>query len=810
MKISYNWLKDYLPVDMNPEKVGKILTDIGLEVEGIEEIGGIEGGLAGLVVGEVKTAVQHPNADKLKLTTVDVGNGEPLAIVCGAPNVAAGQKVVVATVGSTLYPIEGKPFKIKKGKIRGEVSLGMICAEDEIGLGTDHDGIIVLPDTTKVGMPAIDAFDLDTDYIFEVGLTPNRSDAICHLGVAKDLLAALQINHDFDKNIKVPSVTGFKVDNTKLNVGVKVENTEACPRYSGVTITGVTIKESPEWMQIRLNAIGIRPINNVVDITNFILHELGQPLHAFDADKIDGQEVIVKNLPQDTAFVTLDEKERKLNAKDLIICNGKEEPMCMAGVFGGLTSGVTDTTTNIFLESACFHPIKTRQTATRHNLRTDAAIRFEKGVDPNGTVYALKRAVLLIKELAGGTIASEIVDVYPTKVARPIITVQYKRINSLIGVEIPAAEVKAILTALDIQTVSETAETLTVSVGTNRADVLREVDIIEEILRIYGFNKVPIPTTLQSAIVSEAKPNPTKLRNLISDFLASKGFNEMMGTSISNSVYYGEGKNVVTLLKSLNANLDVLRKNMLYSGLEAIIHNQNHKNTDLHLFEFGKTYEVYAKESGNQYQEYSHLSFFVTGNTSPESWQHPQRKVAFFDVKKVVNEVLQRLGISRFNSVESKSEQLAYGLQYKMGKQVLVDFGLVHPKICKNFGIKQAVFYADFNWDTILTILKRHKVTFTPINKYPSVRRDLALLIDKQTSFGQVETIAKKTGKKLLQSVNLFDIYADESKIGKGKKSYAVSFVFQDANKTLTDKEIDKVMNKLIATYQKQLGAELR
>ncbi|MGB1241164.1 MAG: phenylalanine--tRNA ligase subunit beta [Chitinophagales bacterium] len=811
MKVSYNWIKDYLNIDMPVEKVGEILTDTGLEVEGIEKIQSIEGGLEGLVVGLVKTAEQHPNADRLRVTTVDVGAGEDLQIVCGAPNVAAGQKVIVATVGTKLYPTSGEPFSIKKGKIRGQVSMGMICAEDEIGIGTDHDGIVVLAEDTPVGKAAKEVYELEDDYMIEIGLTPNRSDAIGHVGVAKDLAAALTIHHGFTGTVQTPDVSAFAVDNHDLEIPVRVENTEACPRYAGVSIKGVTIKESPEWLQNRLKAIGVRPISNIVDITNFVLHELGQPLHAFDADKIKGGKVVVKTLAQDSLFLSLDEQERKLHEEDLMICNAESEGMCIAGVFGGLHSGVSDTTTNIFLESACFHPIRTRRTATRHNLRTDAAQRFEKGVDPNNTVYALKRAALLIKELGGGEIASDIVDVYPSKVKRAEIVLTYRNLNRLVGIEIPRDTVKQILTALEIEVVAETDKALTVRVGTNRADVLREADVIEEVLRIYGFNNVPIPTTLNYSLIFSEGLRPDEIRNLVSDYLASIGLNEMMGTSITNSSYYDEeDKGLVKLMNSLNANLDVMRKNMLFSGLEAISNNQNYQNDSLRLFEFGKTYFTYVKEDGNRYGENDHLTVFIAGETIEENWRTAKTQSSFFDLKDLVNNLLARLGITRFQKQYIESEHFGYGLQYKQGKRGLVDFGLVHPKISKKLGVKGEVFYADFNWNNVFEALKSTKLYVKNLPKYPSSRRDLALLVDKEVQFGQIEQIALKTGKNVLSSVGLFDIYADETKLGKGKKSYAVSFVFQDERKTMTDKEIDKIMKKMINQYERQLGASLR
>ena len=813
MKISYNWLKDYLNIDLTAEKAGEILTDIGLEVEGIEKTQSIEGGLSGLVVGEVKSAEQHPNADRLRVTTVDVGNGEDLQIVCGAPNVAAGQKVIVATVGTMLYPTSGEAFKIKKGKIRGQVSLGMICAEDEIGVGTSHEGIMVLDASIAVGTPAKEVFDIKEDYIIEIGLTPNRSDATCHVGVAKDLAAALRVNHAFEGEVKMPSIADFAIDNNDLEIAVSVENYAACPRYTGLSISNIEVKESPEWLKEKLSAIGVRPISNIVDVTNFILHELGQPLHAFDAEKVTGKQVIVKNLAQDTPFVTLDETERKLQASDLMICNGNSEPMCIGGVFGGIKSGVTAETKHIFLESACFEAIGLRKTSTHHLLRTDAAMRFEKGVDPNGSIFALKRAALLIKEVAGGQISSNIVDIYPQKIEKPQIRVRYKRVETLMGVSISPAEIKNILTALEMDILSEDDASLTVAVPTNKADVLREIDIIEEITRIYGFNNIAFPPQLKTALAYTEKPNKVAVFNRVADFLVSNGFYEIMGTSISNINYYAEeNKAVIPLLNSLNADLNSLRNKMLYSGLEVIAHNQNYQNTDLQLFEFGRIYGRFEKDGQQNYTEKQHITLYLTGNKQQESWRNTaEMAYDFFDLKAIVNQVLRMLGL--FSNVQAKhlkDETMAYGLKYTARKKELVSFGQVASSVSRKMGIKQKVFYADFQWDTILEFLKHQKTNFKEITKYPKVRRDLALLLDSSINFDKIEQIATKTGRKLLQAVNLFDVYEDEQKLGKGKKSYAVSFVFQDANKTLTDKEIDKMMQKMIANFQKQLSAEIR
>ena len=635
MKVSLNWLKDYLDINLSKEEVSELLTDIGLEVEGMEEIESIKGGLKGIVIGHVKECGKHPGADRLSLTKVDVGNGEDLQIVCGAPNVAAGQKVVVATVGTVLYDADGNDFKIKKGKIRGEFSEGMICAEDELGLGNDHSGIIVLPEDVEVGTKACDYFNVENDVVYEIGLTPNRSDATCHTGVAKDLAAALKINHDHSGEVNMPNVDGFSIDNKDLPIDVVVENTEACPRYSAISIKGVTIKESPDWLKNRLNAIGVRPISNIVDITNFVLHELGQPLHAFDAEQIKGGKVVVKTLPEGTIFKSLDEIDRKLTATDLMICDGESNGMCIGGVFGGINSGVTDSTKNIFLESAHFNAKWIRRTSTHHLLRTDAAMCFEKGSDPNVTVYALKRAAMLIKELGGGEIASEIVDIYPNIIEKVQVEVSYANVNRLIGVEIPVVDVKAILAAMEMEIVSETETGFTVAVPTNKADVLREADVIEEILRIYGFNKVPISNQIRSAVTLGEKPDRQKIKNTISELLTASGFNEIMAVSLTESRYFKdvlpiEVSELVFVNNTSNMHLDIMRPTMLISGLEAVLHNQNRQNSDLKFYEFGKSY--HKKE--DSFEEDSHLTLFMSGLKNEESWLEEDRtQVSYYHFK---------------------------------------------------------------------------------------------------------------------------------------------------------------------------------
>ncbi len=812
MKLALNWLKEYTDINLPPQKVGEILTDIGLEVEGEEEIESIPGGLAGLVVGHVKECGKHPNADKLSLTKVDVGEAELLQIVCGAPNVAAGQKVVVATVGTMLYPLGGDPFKIKKGKIRGEASMGMICAEDEIGLGTDHAGIIVLPKDTKVGTLVKDHYELESDYVYEIGLTPNRSDGTNQIGSAKDLAAALKINYGHSGEVRMPSVADFKVDNHDLPIHVTVENTVACPRYSGVSISGVTIKESPDWLKTRLLSIGVRPISNVVDITNFVLHELGQPLHAFDADQIKGKKIIVKNLPADTKFQSLDEVERKLIATDLMICDGESNGMCIAGVFGGIKSGVTDSTTNIFLEAAHFNAKTTRRTSFHHDLRTDAAKVFEKGSDPNITVYALKRAAQLIKELAGGQIASEIVDIYPTEIKRAEIKVAYRNVERLIGVSIPKTEIRAILESMEMEILEDGDDAFVVAVPTNKADVTREADLIEEILRIYGFNKVPIPTQVKNSVVATKRPSPQELRNTLGDYLSANGFNEMMAVSLSKSSYAKEilpvpEEELVYVNNTSNVTLDVMRPTMLFSGLEAILHNQNRRSADLKLFESGKTY----KKTAEGFKESQHLSLFLTGQKTNESWHNTQQAATdFYTLKAYVNNVLARLGMTGFQEDNLKDDIFAVGYKYFRGQQIVAKFGKVQKKIAKAMGIKSDVYYADINFDALIKASKKHKIAYSQLNKFPTVRRDLALIIDNSVSFNDIVRLARKTIKKSLKDINLFDVYTNEEQLGANKKSYAVSFIFEDPTKTLVDKFVDKEMNKLIQIFERNLNAQIR
>ncbi|MEZ4960349.1 MAG: phenylalanine--tRNA ligase subunit beta [Saprospiraceae bacterium] len=830
MTISLNWLKKYIDIDLPAEEISNLLTSLGLEVEGMEEVETIKGGLAGVVVGEVKECWKHPGADKLSLTKVDIGSSDLLQIVCGAPNVAAGQKVMVATVGTTLYPLQGEPLTLKKGKIRGEESQGMICAEDELGIGSDHSGILVLPENTPIGQSARDYFNIEKDTIYEIGLTPNRSDATCHLGVARDLSAALKIQHGHCGEVKLPAVDGFKIDNHSLPLDVVVENTEACPRYAGVSIRGVTIRESPDWLKNRLLAIGVRPINNIVDATNFILHELGQPLHAFDLDEITGRKIIVKTLPEGTKFQSLDERERSLSAEDLMICDGESKGMCIGGVFGGIKSGVKDSTKNIFLESAHFNAKWIRRSSTRHDLRTEAAKVFEKGHDPNLCVYALKRAAMLMVELAGGEIASAVVDIYPTPIRPAAITVKYDYVNRLIGTRISTKEIKAILLALGMDILSETGETFTVAVPTNKADVTRPADIVEEILRVYGLDNVPVPTQMRSSIVRNEYPDPNQVRNAIGDYLAANGFNEIMSLSLSQSTFYKEilprePADIVPVNNTSNVQLDIMRPTMLFSGLEAVANNQNRQQSDLKLFEFGKTYHGgrWTVDGGRQeagggrvdvtkvFDEPQHLAIFLTGQRWAESWRNAGSPAAdYFTLKNFVENILARLSVTGYQETVVKDDVFSYGMKYHRGPKELAVFGKVQPRVSKKMGIKSEVFYADFNWDLLLQAVKKQSITFAELNKFPTVRRDLALVIGKSVKFSDIAALAKKVGKKLLKDIILFDVFEDESKLGEGKKSYAIGFTFEDPTRTLQDKEVDTVMGELIGSFEQKLGAVIR
>ncbi|MAX69135.1 MAG: phenylalanine--tRNA ligase subunit beta [Flavobacteriales bacterium] len=807
MNISLNWLKQYINLDLEVNKISEYLTDIGLEVDGITEFESIKGGLKGIVIGEVLACDKHPNADRLNVTKVDIGNQDILDIVCGAPNVKSGQKVPVATVGSVLYDGE-ESFTIKKSKIRGEVSEGMICGEDELGLGDTTDGIMVLDDNIKVGTLASEYFKVESDTIFEIGLTPNRSDAMGHFGVARDLKTALNYNGS-NLELSLPDIKEFKIDNDDLKISVDIEDSELCPRYSGITISGVKIGTSPEWLQNRLQSIGLSPINNIVDITNFVLHETGQPLHAFDARKIKDNKVIVKRLKEKTKFTTLDEVERKLSSQDLMICNNSEA-MCMAGVFGGLNSGVSDSTINIFLESAYFNSVYVRKTAKRHTLSTDSSFRFERGCDPNMTIYALKRTALLIKEIAGGEISSEIVDVYPNEIKHFEVELTYSKLDNLIGEKIERESVKSILSDLEIEVVKESDNGLSLRVPPFKVDVQREVDVIEEILRIYGFNTVKIPTKLNTSISHSEEVNSEKARNIISDLLSSNGFTEIMNNSLTKESYTNlisdlDGSHNVKILNPLSQDLNIMRQSMLFSGLENISFNINRKSQDLKFYEFGKTYHKVKEEN----QEKQHLMLLLTGQINSERWNENNNKTDFFVVKEKVEHILFRLGVTKIKSEKVSGYGFSKGLMYQYKKQRLVCFGKVDAKITKSFGVKKDVFYADFNWDLILDLIQNTTIKYSEVSKFPFVKRDLSLLIDNKVSFKELLKIAKDTEKNILKSVNLFDVYEGD-KLPEGKKSYALSFILEDKTKTLTDKYIDKVMSKLISSYENKVGAEVR
>jgi len=808
MKISYSWLQQFLQLDWNPEKTGELLTDLGLEVEGIETKESIKGSLEGVVIGEVITCEQHPNADKLKVTTVSLGEELPVQIVCGAPNVAAGQKVPVATIGTVLYDAEGNSFKIKKGKIRGEESFGMICAEDELGLGKSHDGIMVLDNDLKPGTPAAEVFNIEKDFVFEIGLTPNRADAMSHFGVARDLRAGL-IQQGVNLELISPSVSDFHVDERRLKIDVEVENKELVPRYCGISITDVEIKDSPEWIQNRLKAIGIAPKNNVVDITNYVLHELGQPLHAFDASKIKGNKVVVKTLAEGTKFTTLDEVERELSAEDIMICDAENNPLCIAGVFGGLKSGVTESTHTVFLESAYFNPVSVRKTAKRFALNTDASFRFERGIDINQTKYALKRAALLIQEYAGGKLSSDIMEFYPDKVKDFEVFLSFENVYKLIGQEIPRETIKNILVSLEIKINSVTEAGLGLVIPSYRVDVQREADIIEEILRVYGYNNIEFSHKLNTSI-SFDKDTFVKLENTIANQLTAQGFNETMANSLTKSDYIELSENLsdshnVEMLNPLSNDLKVMRQSLLFSGLESIAYNINRKNSTLKFFEFGKTYHKY--ESG--YQEDKHLSVFVTGSRTKESWKTLTQTSDFFYAKGVVTALLSRLGFDKLKTTPVKSDVFSEGITLSLGKTKLVDLGVVKRSILKVFGIKQEVIYADINWDNLLKLAGNRKLKVTDLPKFPEVKRDLALLLDNKVEFKDLYNSAFQSEKKLLKEVDLFDVYEGD-KLPEGKKSYALSFILQDDNKTLNDKQIDKIMQKLQQTFEKNYDAVLR
>ena len=798
MKISYSWLKQILKTDKTPQELSLILTNIGLEVESLEKVQTIPGGLEGLVIGYVEERAQHPNADRLSVTKVNVGAPELLQIVCGAPNVAAGQKVVVAVVGTTVHPNEGEPFKINKSKIRGEVSEGMICAEDEIGLGGSHAGIMVLPEDAPLGLEAKKYFNVDDDYLFEIGLTPNRADAASHLGIARDLAAYLRTSYE------LPDVSAFKTENENLNIKVEVEATDACPRYSSVSISGVTVKPSPDWLKDKLKVIGVRPINNIVDVTNYVLHELGQPLHAFDADQIAGKKIIVKKCDEGTPFVTLDEIERKLSAEDLMICDA-EKPLCIAGVFGGIGSGVTEQTTNVFLESAYFNAVSVRKTSKRHGLKTDASFRFERGTDPEITILALQRAALLIKEVAGGEISSSVSDIYPVKAQPFEVPVKYQNIVDLIGKDIPAAEIKEIITSLGISIAKETAEGLDLLVPAYKVDVTRECDITEEVLRIYGYDNIEIPSKVNASLAYTVKPNKENIQNLVADMLTANGFVEIWCNSLTRLANSKNEEEAVQILNPLSSDLNAMRQSLLQPALESVAYNINRKNSDIKFYEFGKTYHLID----GKYVERPRLLIALSGAKQNEQWNHQSTPSTFYNLKAAVDAVVTRLGLSSFQTAEVKDENFAYGLKYFRGDKTLVSFGAVTSADKKAAGLKQDIFYADFDWAFVLDALKKNKIINKEVAKYPAVRRDLSLLVDQAVTFDELKTIAFKSEKKLVKNVQVFDVYQGD-KLPEGKKSYALNFTLQDEEQTLTDKQIDSIMQKIIANLAQTAKAEIR
>ncbi len=810
MKISYNWLKQYVQTDLPAEDLGKILTETGLEVDGIEKIESIKGGLEGVFVGEVLTCEKHPDADKLKVTTVSVG-GEPLQIVCGAPNVAAGQKVIVATVGCTLFPTPEEAFKIKLSKIRGVESQGMLCAEDELGLGLSHDGILVLDPSTPVGMPASQYFELEDDFQIEIGLTPNRADAMGHIGVARDLIAYLNLHENANISLNLPEVKALQKTTDSVSINVQIENTEWCPRYAGISLSGVEVKASPAWLQKRLRAVGLSPINNVVDCTNYVMRELGTPLHAFDTQKLNGK-IVVKNATSGDIFKTLDGVERKLDETNLMITNGTEN-LAIAGVFGGLDSGISDSTTNIFIESAYFNPVSVRKTAKFHGLNTDASFRYERGVDPNLTIYALQRVTQLIQSVAGGEVAMDMVDVYPNAIKNQLVEFSIERCNRLIGTEIPAEKIEIILSNLDIQIISKSADCWSLEIPAYRVDVLREVDVIEEVLRIYGFNKVPLPEKLNTTLTLSSKPDLEKIQASLSEFLVGLGFSEMMNNSLTSSTYVeklgGENlkaENNVAMLNPLSNELDVMRQSLIFSSLEVVSHNQNRQNPDLKLFEFGKTY----RKTANGYYENKRLILVLTGNKSIEQWNSTKEKTNFYTLKGIVKSVLSRMGLNSFLSEKAlENSILTDGISMNVLKQGIGELGWISTASKKHFGIKQDVFIADLDWDALTQSLKLVKNIYKEIPKTFEVRRDYSLLLDKQITFNAIEQAAKNCDKKILKKVGLFDVYEGKN-LDEGKKSYAVSFHFQDAEQTLKDEQVDSVMQKIRTELESKLGAELR
>lgn len=808
MKISYNWLKQFIKTNKTSEQLSTLLTDLGLEVEGVEKFESVKGGLEGVVVGLVLTCEKHPNADKLKITTVDIGEEKPLQIVCGASNVAVGQKVPVATIGTTLYDNEGNALQIKKGKIRGEDSYGMICAEDELGLGTSHDGILVLDPKAKVGTPVSKLFNIESDEVFEIGLTPNRADAMSHWGVARDIKAGLQQSEGIHIELMTPSVTSFRVDKRTLKVSVDINDAKLCPRYCGVTISGVKVKESPEWLKNRLKSIGLTPKNNIVDVTNYVLHELGQPLHAFDASKIKGNKIIVKTAVEGTKFTTLDDVERTLSAEDLMIYN-EEVPMALGGVMGGKNSAVTEATSDIFLESAYFDAVSVRKSAKRHSISSDASFRYERGIDPSITEYALKRAAILIKELAGGEVTSDTIDIYPKKIEGQQVFLNFETLNRIVGQEISKEVVKNILTSLEIKIVTISEVGLGLTIPPYRVDVQREIDVIEDILRVYGYNNIDFTQKLNASIANSSRTEEYKLQNIVANQLSNAGFNEIMSNSLTTSEYIELSENLsetnnVAILNPLSSDLSVMRQSLLFSGLEAISYNINRRNNDLKFYEFGKSY----KKVDNTYNEEKHLAVFITGDKTSESWIEKSQKSDFFLMKAYLTGIFERLGIKNIRTAPLSDDVFSEGIALVRGNDVIAEFGVVKKQILKHFDIKQEVLYADVKWETAIKFVS-DKIKYTDIPKYPEVRRDLALLLSDEVSFEQIYQIAEQSDKKLVKEIDLFDVYQGD-KLPEGKKSYAVSFILQDAEKTLTDEQIEKTMSKILSNLTEKLGATLR
>ena len=820
MNISYKWLKEYVDFDLTAQQVADALTSTGLEVDALEEVQSIKGGLKGLYVGKVLTCEAHPNSDHLHVTTVDLGKGEPSQIVCGAPNVAAGQKVIVADLGCVLYDGD-KEFVIKKSKLRGVESNGMICAEDEIGVGTSHDGIIVLPEDAVVGTPAAEYYNLESDWLIEVDITANRADGLSHWGVARDLYAWLKSN-GYETKMHRPDCSKFTVDNHDLPIEVKIENTEACKRYACVSVSDCEVKESPEWLKNKLNTIGLRPINNIVDITNYVMMAYGQPLHTFDADMVKGHQIVVKTMPEGTPFQTLDGEEHKLSDRDLAICNA-EDPMCIAGVFGGKGSGTYETTKNVVLESAYFHPTWIRKSARRHGLSTDASFRFERGVDPNGTIYALQQAAILCKELAGGKVSMEIVDVYPEKMENAVVDLSYQYVHGLVGKEIPTDKIKAICESLEMKVLEETAEGLKLEIPAYRVDVTRPCDVVEDILRIYGYNNVEIPTQLKGSLVIKGDEDQKhKLANIVSEQLVGEGFNEILNNSLTKGAYY-EGhnayaaENCVKIMNPLSTDLNVMRQTLLFGGLESVQHNVNRKRANLRFFEFGNVY-TFDPEKANlddpmqAYKEQYHAALWLTGKRVEGSWAHANEESSFYELSAYVENILRRIGVKPGMIVRKKSENdiFSAGLTIEnRGGKKLIEMGIITKKLLKQFGLDAPVFYAELNWTALMKVIKKNEVLYTEVPKFPAVSRDLALLVDNSVEFAQIEQIARATEKKLLKKVELFDVYEGD-KLPAGKKSYAVNFILQDEEKTMGDKQIEAIMNKLIAQLKKQLNAELR